>query len=694
MDYYTTRTADQHDLWAPPEDAPYWRVSRDCTECSRTLACYEASPSFSSDGADNIARSHPLHERDRGRMHGDSFRPINFDQYKKLTVQTLLCEFKPPAGAKASSGSSSSSSSSFSGVVDPPAKQEAGRSGIKKTTPSSTIKPATAGPEEPTRGPPEEERPSRRNKLIIPEKRDFVEVGTSYYDTLAQCCYPEQMERDGSSNCYYLESCYQLKYSNCEKWLGLPTATGISIDAIPQNVEMLPRTSNNFTKIAKPVAGRAMDVAERARVDFLRKDHLRDKVLQFWDSKGWLVPWDICYNQAAQKNRVWEQDFTDPCFLDWLYRQENPTLADFLPHKKKNSCADENSTTTGGNGNSNSSSRVTRADSTTASTTAEGGSSTRQSVDNLIEDVEAVAAGRGGPQQPETEWGVEEGDDHDTQAKMNITTSGAKVEEPRDLHEGPASLLHDVPKEVAEQKVAEWREKDEAEKNSTPLPDNHVYLYGLLPEKMHEMRKAEETATPCAEHGVPNCKRCSFVGARTCATSSINEPTKYLLELLSYNNMLHLLKRQTVETEALSSILRRHKVLMVDTLKLDLEGADGEILRDLMWNHFQKFGLLSLPRLIIFEANATNWAEAQMMLQSLESWFGYKTQDFFYQGMRKCHPASAGQVSDMKVELPEEVERVKQKLWEEVIQVFHTLEEQEQRQMNRAKEQEKRKNFL
>ena len=119
----------------------------------------------------------------------------------------------------------------------------------------------------------------------------------------------------------------------------------------------------------------------------------------------------------------------------------------------------------------------------------------------------------------------------------------------------------------------------------------------------------------CPYHDQPYCRDCEYVGRRAIATASTT-PIDYVFELLHARKMLHGLKCSDPPAPVwtLSEILHRHCVVGMDVLKLDVEGSDVAILRELCGNHFASLGLLGLPRKIIFEARREFGAEALEMV--------------------------------------------------------------------------------
>ncbi|CAD7962733.1 unnamed protein product [Amoebophrya sp. A120] len=155
--------------------------------------------------------------------------------------------------------------------------------------------------------------------VVLPEYRDFVEVGASYYQSFAQACFPEDLDRDGDSNAYFLSSKCASLYKGCEEWLGLPTATGISIDAIQQNLDSLPEESGNLTKLQKVVKTRLTGRGERKIKDEEHRKYLASWVVQYW---RWEQGWFSDKSEGEQLRLVRDSDCTNPDFLSWLYYRE------------------------------------------------------------------------------------------------------------------------------------------------------------------------------------------------------------------------------------------------------------------------------------------------------------------------------------------------------------------------------------
>ena len=144
--------------------------------------------------------------------------------------------------------------------------------------------------------------------------------------------------------------------------------------------------------------------------------------------------------------------------------------------------------------------------------------------------------------------------------------------------------------------------------------DGSRTMFFHLPDA-HSLAEQTSNKTPCPYHQKSYCRDCEFVGRRAIATASTT-PIDYVFELLHSREMLHGLQcsepRAPVRT--LSEIFTKHCVVGMDVLKLDVEGADVAILRELCGNYFSSLGLLGLPRKIIFEARREFGAEALEMV--------------------------------------------------------------------------------
>ncbi|CAD7930890.1 unnamed protein product [Amoebophrya sp. A25] len=140
---------------------------------------------------------------------------------------------------------------------------------------------------------------------------DFVEVGTSYFHTLAQCCY----SGDAESFKTYKNNDANI-YGFC-KFLGYPSATGISIDACEDNLAELP-VHPRLTKMQAIVSGVAPQEDEARTIKDLAERELKSWVLEHWktDSER---PWRP-HSPGVENNLrlVWPEDMSAPKFRKWL----------------------------------------------------------------------------------------------------------------------------------------------------------------------------------------------------------------------------------------------------------------------------------------------------------------------------------------------------------------------------------------
>lgn len=164
---------------------------------------------------------------------------------------------------------------------------------------------------------------------------------------------------------------------------------------------------------------------------------------------------------------------------------------------------------------------------------------------------------------------------------------------------------------------------------------------------MHTLRLQCEKKEPCPHHSKSYCKDCSLVGVRACATSSLGQPSAYLVSWLHSFRMLHLYRAEALDssTRKLSDILLENRILGLELVKTDVEGRDYDIIRDLMQNYFSALGVVSLPRVIIFEGHQRSWAEANLVLSQLQSFYGYRVEKDIPQALRVTSSNFSGEGS-------------------------------------------------
>jgi len=130
--------------------------------------------------------------------------------------------------------------------------------------------------------------------------------------------------------------------------------------------------------------------------------------------------------------------------------------------------------------------------------------------------------------------------------------------------------------------------------------------------------------SPCPYHGATGCETCLWVGERCKATASVGEVNVYLAKLLHQKGLLDLYERREVATTTLPALLREHRILAVDILKIDAEGADMRILWETLQEHWLALGPISLPQMIVYEHIDHRWAESEALNHRLAISCGYE----------------------------------------------------------------------
>ncbi|CAD7930891.1 unnamed protein product [Amoebophrya sp. A25] len=89
-----------------------------------------------------------------------------------------------------------------------------------------------------------------------------------------------------------------------------------------------------------------------------------------------------------------------------------------------------------------------------------------------------------------------------------------------------------------------------------------------------------------------------------------------------------------------------------------------------MVEHFDRFGLLGLPRIIVFEMHPDRWAEAEEILKQLEQVYGYEIVDKIPWWKKAVLKGVAKSVCDVSVKLPDALVRWQKRLWNDVRSVL------------------------
>eukprot|EP00392_Amoebophrya_sp_AT5.2_P013759 g13888.t1 len=461
------------------------------------------------------------------------------------------------------------------------------------------------------------------------ERRNFVEVGTSFYNTLAQCCWP-QKSSDLTSSLYYLP---------------------------PGG----PSRSHGMAGLAM-AAVRGLDAGRNWKLRVEREDEawIRGWVLAYWER---FCNWRSRYDQEKVLELVRDEDMDNEDFLGWLYSG----FGKLEPSGKKREAGQRNlneaedhlgadplmrtASTATPSGSQTPILEESRDESHDEShgdedTTPEGGAG----VVVTVEEPGPGGASSSGTDCGKTTFGTADRGDAAvaSSAGAGAATRQNAAEKTETEDDAATSIeidLHSLPFPEA---VEEWQRRLELKKGlqTTQAAStrrhhnsaNYSYLYGVEPALMQRLKNSKDPAEV-------------WVGERALSCNSLGEPTEYMLQTLYQYKMLDKYERRLVKHALLSDILlnsgfsgRRPRILNIDLLKLDIEMQDTKategssplsrsgrtlglivkVMYDMMRNVFDQFGLVSFPTVIVFEGSRKNWAEVEHILTHLEDYYGYE----------------------------------------------------------------------
>ena len=111
------------------------------------------------------------------------------------------------------------------------------------------------------------------NENIETRSLDYVEAGTSYYNTLSQCCFGDP---DGTSQ-GYLDENYAPEYAN-KDWMGQSTACGLALDMFAENLAELPENAAQLRKEAVTLSAKVFNQNDEEKCARARKEWIQKQV--------------------------------------------------------------------------------------------------------------------------------------------------------------------------------------------------------------------------------------------------------------------------------------------------------------------------------------------------------------------------------------------------------------------------------